>query len=572
MIRRCLLSLFVAASMPAMAGDNVVLVLDASGSMWGQIDGRPKLEIAKEAVNQLVTTWNQENALGLVAYGHRRKGDCGDIEVLIPHGPLDAAAFMGKVNGLKFLGMTPLSAAVIQAADSLSASEQKATVILVSDGEETCDQDPCAVGKALEARGVDFTAHVIGFNVPDPAHQAQLRCLAENTGGRYFNAGDSAELGAALAAVAAISTEPALPPATATIAGPASAPAVSTIEVDWTGPADDGDYVAISGIDSEKSREHDYAWAVAGKPRVPLMTPAMPGQYELRYVSTRREPAVLARAKLTVTEIQATIEAPDTATAGSTIEVSATGPFSEKHWIGFAPKGSGIGVYRDYGRPTGASSTLTLDTPSEPGDYEIRYVLNEAERILVARPISIMAAAASIEAPDSAEAGNEIDVVARGPEGDRHWIGFEPKGSPSGSYRDYVRPAGPETRARLLAPAEPGDYEIRYVLDESGAIAASRPIRVVDGKASLDAPAQARAGEVIRVRAEGPIGRGSHWIGFAPKGSGPSTYRDYGRPTGPVTELDLTAPDEPGDYEIRYVLEGPTRVLIARPITVLPRQ
>lgn len=572
MIRRCLLSLFVAASMPAMAGENVVLVLDASGSMWGQIDGRPKLEIAKEAVNQLVTTWNQENALGLVAYGHRRKGDCGDIEVLIPHGPLDAAAFMGKVNGLKFLGMTPLSAAVIQAADSLRSSEQKATVILVSDGEETCDQDPCAVGKALEARGVDFTAHVIGFNVPDPAHQAQLRCLAENTGGRYFNARDAAELGAALTAVAAISTEPALPPAAATIAGPASAPAVSTIEVDWTGPADDGDYVAISGIDTEKSREHDYAWAVAGTPRVPLMTPATPGQYELRYVSTRREPAVLARAKLTVTEIQATIEAPDTATAGSTIEVTASGPVGEKHWIGFAPKGSPAGTYRDYKRPTGPTSTLRLNVPSEPGDYELRYVLNESERVLAARPITITTAQASIEAPDSAETGTEFEIVARGPAEDGHWIGLAPKGSPAGTYRDYVRPAGPETRAKLLAPSQPGDYEVRYVLRESEEIAAARPIRITDGKVTLDAPAQVRAGEVIRVRAEGPVGRGSHWIGFAPKGSGPSTYRDYGRPTGPVTELDLTAPDEPGEYEIRYVFGESERIRVSRPITVLPGQ
>lgn len=571
MIRRCLLSLMIAASFPAVAEENVILVLDASGSMWGQIEGRTKVEIAKDAVAELVRTWEPSNNLGLVAYGHRRKGDCADIEVLIPQGPLDADAFMAKVNGLKFLGMTPLSAAVIQAADTLKSSEQKATVILVSDGEETCDQDPCAVGKALEERGVDFTAHVIGFNVPDPAHQAQLRCLAENTGGRYFNARDAQELGGALTTLAAISTEPALPPAAATVRGPASAPAASTIEVDWTGPADDGDYVTITTIDAGASREHDYAWAVSDKPRVTLMTPATAGAYELRYVSPRRDPAVLARTPITVTELEARIEAADTAMAGTTIEVTATGPVSDRHWIGFAPKGSPAGTYRDFERPTGPTSTIRLTTPSEPGEYELRYVLNESERILASRPIRIIAAEASIEAPDSAETGNEIEIVARGPAEDGHWIGFAPKGSPAGTYRDYVRPDGTETRARLLAPSEPGDYEIRYVLRESEEIAAAHPIRIVDGEASLEAPDEARTGEVIRVRAVGPVGRGNHWIGFAPEGSAAGTYRDYGRPTGPVTELELTAPEEPGAYEIRYVFGESERVRIARPIKVLAR-
>jgi Ca-activated chloride channel family protein len=572
MIRRCLFSALLAAATPVAAEENVVLVLDASGSMWGQIEGRSKVEIAKEAVAELVGTWDRKNNLGLVAYGHRRKGDCGDIEVLIPHGPLDPAAFMARVEGLKFLGMTPLSAAVIQAADSLRSSEQKATVILVSDGEETCEMDPCAVGRELEARGVDFTAHVIGFNVPDPAHQAQLRCLAENTGGRYFNARDAGELGGALATLAAISTEPVLPPASATIKGPASAPAASIIEIDWTGPADDGDYVAITGVDAGHSREHDYAWAVADKPRVPLMTPATAGQYELRYVSSRRNPPVLARAPLTVTELEATIEAADSAMAGTTIEVIATGPVSEKHWIGFAPKGSPAGTYRDYERPTGPTSTIRLSTPSEPGDYELRYVLNESERVLVSHPIRITPAEASVEAPDSAEAGTEFEVVARGPAEDGHWIGLAPKGSPAGTYRDYVRPTGPETRARLLAPSEPGDYEVRYVLRESEEIAASRPIRIVDGTVSIEAPAEVRASETLRVRAAGPVGRGNHWIGFAPKGSPVSAYRDYERPSGPISEIELTAPEEPGEYELRYVFGESERIRVARPITVLPRE
>lgn len=567
MTRLILAVALVAALFPAAArsAENVVLVLDASGSMWGQINGRTKADIAKEAVRTLVDDWDSQNQLGLVAYGHRRKGDCADIETLIAPGPLDAKAFVSRVDGLKFLGMTPLSDAVIHAADALKASEQKATVILVSDGEETCSRDPCQVGRELESRGVDFTAHVVGFDVPNPAHQASLRCLAENTGGRYFNARDAGELERALDTLATVTTAPKLPPATATVAAPATVPITSPFDVTWTGPADDGDYVAVTLTTGGSTRELD--WARTTEPKLRLTAPAAPGVYEIRYISPRRTPAVLGTAKLDVTDLSARIDAPATAPAGTTITLTATGPEGPNHWIGFAPKGSDISAYRAFARPTGATSTLTLATPGEPGEYELRYVLDEAARILVARPITITAAEASIDAPTRIEAGSDVGLTARGPEGDRHWIGFAPAGSPAASYVAYARPSGAVSELTLAAPTSPGKYELRYVLDESGPIVATVPVEVIDPEASIEAPASVAAGASVQVIARGPVAE-RHWIGFAPAGSGPGTYRDYDRPTGPVSELTLTAPNEPGAYEIRYVIEQPARVLVSRAITV----
>ena len=146
------------------AQPRTMLVLDASGSMWGQIDGKPKIAIAREAVAEMLDGWNGGD-LGLMAYGHRRKGDCGDIEVLQAIGPNTAAGIRRQVNALNPKGMTPISASVRQAAEQLRFTEQKATVILVSDGEETCNADPCELGKELETAGVDFTAHVVGFDI-----------------------------------------------------------------------------------------------------------------------------------------------------------------------------------------------------------------------------------------------------------------------------------------------------------------------------------------------------------------------------------------------------------------------
>ncbi|MEB2314562.1 MAG: VWA domain-containing protein [Xanthomonadaceae bacterium] len=192
----------LAAGVAAAAPPQSILVLDASGSMWGQIEGRAKIAIAREAVGTMLSGWS-DGDIGLMAYGHRRKGDCADIELLIEPGPMQAEAIRQQVQALNPVGMTPISASVRQAATLLRFTEQKATVILVSDGEETCNADPCELGAELERAGVDFTAHVIGFDIrAGSTAEAQLRCLAEATGGRYVQARDAGELSRALGDVA----------------------------------------------------------------------------------------------------------------------------------------------------------------------------------------------------------------------------------------------------------------------------------------------------------------------------------------------------------------------------------
>jgi Ca-activated chloride channel family protein len=152
-----------------------ILVLDVSGSMWGVIDGKSKIEIAREVVSDLLKTWPSNKDLGLVAYGHREKGDCADIETVIPVGKLEQQSFDQKVRSLVPKGKTPMVASIRQAAEALKYSEDAATVILVSDGEETCEADPCAIAKELEAKGVNFTAHVIGFDLKNAGKVAEQR-------------------------------------------------------------------------------------------------------------------------------------------------------------------------------------------------------------------------------------------------------------------------------------------------------------------------------------------------------------------------------------------------------------
>jgi Ca-activated chloride channel family protein len=193
----CLHAGLLAAS-PVHAAEKVILVLDASGSMWGQIAGKPKIQIAREVIDGILKDWKADNEIGLIAYGHRKKGDCSDIETLVPVGKLNNQAFSKAVNDLNPRGKTPLSDAVRKAAETLKYTEEKATVILVSDGKETCNADPCAVAAELEKAGVDFTAHVVGFDVSEKQGLSQLQCLASNTGGEFFAAKDAAALQDAL--------------------------------------------------------------------------------------------------------------------------------------------------------------------------------------------------------------------------------------------------------------------------------------------------------------------------------------------------------------------------------------
>lgn len=547
---------------------NAMLVLDASGSMWGQLQGRSKIEIARDAVADMLKRWPQDHHLGLLAYGHNRKGDCKDIQTLVEPGPLDRAGFLGRVNGLNPMGMTPLSAAVIAAADVLRSSEQKATVILVSDGEETCSMDPCQVGRELEARGVDFTAHVIGFDVPDPAHQAQLRCLAQHTGGQYFNARDAAELGSALEALVSVSTQESLPPASASVTAPAQAAAASRIEAQYEGPADPGDYLAIVSEQAGVVTEHSYNWVKPDQPKLSLDTPATPGNYQVQYLSPRREPKALASRPIVITDIAAHIEAPDSVVAGSTIEVLSRGPLGDSHWVGFAPKGGASGDYLDYQRPMVEGQPLALRAPAEPGEYELRYVLNGAERVVFSRPIQVTAAQVRIEAPSRVQAGDRVEITAHGPAEQQHWIGFATRGADIGSHLDYKRPNGAVSQLHLGAPATPGEYEIRYVLNESERIVATHAVTVEEARATLEAPAQVQVGQPISIELSGPAYEG-HWVGVAPVGSEPGAYLDYGYVTASPTRVQLTAPQEPGNYELRYVLYS-DRVLLSRPLQVLP--
>jgi hypothetical protein len=188
-----------------MADTSVYFILDASGSMWGQLNGRPKIEIAKDVLMDRIPSFGKHNArVGLIVYGHRHKGDCDDIETLVELGPVNEAKLLQTIEGIMPKGKTPIAGAIRNATEQLKVVEGQARIVLISDGEETCNPDPCAAVKRLKDLGIEFTVDVIGFDVTQEQGE-QLKCIAQVSEGRYYRASSARELVVAIG-------EAALPP------------------------------------------------------------------------------------------------------------------------------------------------------------------------------------------------------------------------------------------------------------------------------------------------------------------------------------------------------------------------
>ncbi|MDJ0758160.1 MAG: VWA domain-containing protein [Woeseiaceae bacterium] len=178
------------------SGNDLILVLDASNSMWGQIDGENKIVIARRAVGQLIDELPDDTEVGLVAYGHRTEGDCEDIETLADVQPIDKDDLKSTINSVSPKGKTPITAS-LEVAFDLIDPESRASVILISDGLETCSRDPCQAVSAAKASGLPFVLHVVGFDVAGE-DTAQLECAAQAGGGLYLAVEDAAQLSDAL--------------------------------------------------------------------------------------------------------------------------------------------------------------------------------------------------------------------------------------------------------------------------------------------------------------------------------------------------------------------------------------
>ncbi len=566
-----------AAASDAVAG-RAMIVLDGSGSMWAPVNGRARIEVAREALGELLKGWDPKVEVGLMSYGHRRKNDCSDIEVLAPAGKVDAAKLTAIAQRIVPQGMTPLSAAVKQAAESLKYTEQRATVILISDGIETCRADPCALGAELKKLGVEFKAHVIGFAV-QRQDEGGLRCLAAATGGKYYTAGDAAQLREALRSAgqeAAAVPKPAPPPAAKPVARPAPPKVTLTVpktviagdslQIGWTGTTSREDVIGFT-VPRNETINGNSVDTSHGSPTT-LRAPDKPGLYEIAY-HDRTSDKIVARAPIEVVAAKATLEAVETIVLGGSVEIAWTGPNNPGDYITIVPPTAPKNEHRDYAN-TSDGTPAKVRVPDRAGTYEIRYVTGQDSEVLARRTVVALPVRVELSAPDQAPAGSRIKVGWSGaPNNPGDFLTIVKPDAEKGAYTESLvaRDADPET-ASLTVPPRPGSYELRYVTAQTSEILARRPIVASAISATLEAPATAPAGSRIKVSWTGPNNE-SDFVTLvapdAPKGS----YTEYfnAKSTDPE-DAGLRLPTRPGTYEIRYVVGGSDETLAKRPITV----
>ncbi|MBD8491023.1 VWA domain-containing protein [Echinicola sp. CAU 1574] len=169
----------------------IIFIYDASGSMWGQIDGKTKMEIASQVLSETIEELPDQQAIGLVAYGHRNKTDCRDVEFVVATQQGSKSQVNTALGNIKPLGKTPLAYSAELVIGKLRESKEKATVILVTDGIESCDGDLCKVVQSAKAEGIDFKMHIVGFGLKEE-ETAPLICAAKAGDGQYYDA-DNAE-------------------------------------------------------------------------------------------------------------------------------------------------------------------------------------------------------------------------------------------------------------------------------------------------------------------------------------------------------------------------------------------
>ncbi|MDF5758094.1 VWA domain-containing protein [Spongiactinospora sp. TRM90649] len=188
----------------------VMLVLDASGSMaQPAADGETKMAAARRAVRSVVEGLPADARLGLTVYGTGtgnsdadKPAGCRDVKVLHEVGT-PAAELVATADDIGPRGYTPIGRALRAAAGALP-SEGPRSIVLVSDGEDTCaPPDPCEVAAELAENGADLRVHTIGFDV-DAKTKKQLACVAQQTGGSYTDAADARDLAPALDRVTGI--------------------------------------------------------------------------------------------------------------------------------------------------------------------------------------------------------------------------------------------------------------------------------------------------------------------------------------------------------------------------------
>lgn len=411
----------------------LVLVFDASGSMWGQVGGEAKIVGARRVIGELGDRLADGTPTALVAYGHRRDSDCADIETVLPPAPLDRAALRRKVDQLAPKGKTPLTAAVEKA---FALAPADATVVLVTDGLENCGGDPCGVVRAARAGGGRFVFHVVGFDVAKE-DVSSLECAAQAGGGLYLPAADAGELARALEAAVA---RPAAVLAGALVVRATRNGALQDITIDVTPEGGGPDLTARTYSRAETN---------------PRAIPLADGRYRLRVRPIGIEGAAEREEKIEIVDGGRVERAFDYSTGQVAIGATRNGALSDVTYQIFAAgdRRRAVATGRTYREASSNPARATIPA----GKYEVVLTAIEiAGRPQAELPPIVVAPESEVAVAHEFSSGGLAVRVVRGETLIDAVVAVRAAGKTVGQGRTYLAATSNPVRFTL----QPGDYTV----------------------------------------------------------------------------------------------------------------
>lgn len=163
----------------------ILFLLDASYSMNKAWSGGTRWQTAMKTLIELTDSLskmpNVEFAVRI--YGHQytlRENNCKDSRLEMSFGNVNPNSIRKKLATIEPSGVTPIAYSLEKCAnDFINVNDvSRNFLVIITDGEESCGGDPCAVAKMLQQNNVILKPIVLGIQLPEVLLQ-QFSCIGE---------------------------------------------------------------------------------------------------------------------------------------------------------------------------------------------------------------------------------------------------------------------------------------------------------------------------------------------------------------------------------------------------------
>lgn len=261
----------------------------------------------------------------------------------------------------------------------------------------------------------------------------------------------------------------------------------------------------------------------------------------------------------------ATVQAPAQVEAGAAFRAAWTGPNNPGDYLTIVRASARPDFYGNY-RETRYGPKLDLTAPMDTGEWEVRYIAAKSRTVLGRTTLTVTATSARLTAPDEVIVGSPVAIAWTGPNRKGDFLCIVRQDASDDRVGNYAD-ASQGSPLTISAPVESGEAEIRYVSGQGRTVLGRRRLVVVEPEVSIAAQASVVAGAKFAVSWKGPANVGDY-VTVVPRGTPDGQYRSYAEVAkGPT--LELAAPLEAGEAELRYMTGKQARVLARRSIAVV---